>query len=50
MTLALDARGISVERFFGDIKLPGTGLSGDGHAGHRVAVGGGRARAGERRS
>ena len=29
MTLALDARGISVERFFGDIKLPGTGLSGE---------------------
>ena len=28
MTLALEARGVSVERFFGDLKLPGTGLSG----------------------
>jgi hypothetical protein len=28
MTLALDARGLSLERFFGDIQLPGTGLSG----------------------
>lgn len=28
MTLALDGRGLSVERFFGDIHLPGTGLSG----------------------
>ena len=28
MTLTLDARGVSVERFFGDIHLPGTGLSG----------------------
>ncbi len=28
MTLSLDGRGISVERFFGDIHLPGTGLSG----------------------
>jgi hypothetical protein len=28
MTLALDASGLSMERFFSDIKLPGTGLSG----------------------
>ena len=28
MTLSLDGRGISVERFFADIHLPGTGLSG----------------------
>jgi hypothetical protein len=28
MTLSLDGKGISVERFFGDIHLPGTGLSG----------------------
>ena len=28
MTLSLEARGISLERFFGDIHLPGTGLSG----------------------
>ena len=28
MTLALDGKGISVERFFADIHLPGTGLSG----------------------
>ncbi len=28
MTLSLDGRAISVERFFGDIHLPGTGLSG----------------------
>jgi hypothetical protein len=28
MTLSLDGRGISIERFFGDIHLPGTGLSG----------------------
>jgi translocation and assembly module TamB len=28
MTLSLDAKDVSVERFFGDIKLPGTGLSG----------------------
>ena len=28
MTLSLDGRGIQVERFFGDLKLPGTGLSG----------------------
>jgi translocation and assembly module TamB len=28
MTLTVEARGVSVERFFGDIKLPGTGLSG----------------------
>ncbi len=28
MTLALEARGFSVERFLGDIGLPGTGLSG----------------------
>ncbi|HKD17188.1 MAG TPA: translocation/assembly module TamB domain-containing protein [Thermoanaerobaculia bacterium] len=28
MTLSLDGRGISVERFFSDIHLPGTGLSG----------------------
>jgi translocation and assembly module TamB len=28
MTLALEARNLSLERFFGDIQLPGTGLSG----------------------
>ncbi len=28
MTLSLQGKGISVERFFGDIALPGTGLSG----------------------
>ncbi|HEY3202524.1 MAG TPA: translocation/assembly module TamB domain-containing protein [Thermoanaerobaculia bacterium] len=28
MSLALEARGVSLERFFGDLKLPGTGLSG----------------------
>ena len=28
MTLALEARNLSLERFFGDIRLPGTGLSG----------------------
>ncbi|MEP6993114.1 MAG: translocation/assembly module TamB domain-containing protein [Acidobacteriota bacterium] len=28
MTLSVEARGISLERFFGDIHLPGTGLSG----------------------
>ena len=28
MTLSLEGKGISVERFFGDLKLPGTGLSG----------------------
>nr|AIA18886.1 AsmA-like C-terminal region [uncultured bacterium] len=28
MTLTLDARGLSLERFFADIGLPGTGLSG----------------------
>jgi len=28
MTLSLDGKGISIERFFGDIHLPGTGLSG----------------------
>ncbi len=28
MTLVLEGKGISVERFFGDLKLPGTGLSG----------------------
>jgi translocation and assembly module TamB len=28
MTLALEARNLSLERFFGDIALPGTGLSG----------------------
>ncbi len=28
MTLTLDVRGMSVERFFGDLELPGTGLSG----------------------
>lgn len=28
MTLSLDGRGLSVERFFGDLHLPGTGLSG----------------------
>ena len=28
MTLSLDGKGIQVERFFGDLKLPGTGLSG----------------------
>ncbi|MCA1610063.1 MAG: hypothetical protein LC780_04130 [Acidobacteria bacterium] len=30
MTLALEAGGFSIERFFGDIGLPGTGLSGSG--------------------
>ena len=28
MSLTVEGRGVSVERFFGDIKLPGTGLSG----------------------
>jgi hypothetical protein len=28
MTLALEGKGLSIERFFGDIRLPGTGLSG----------------------
>jgi outer membrane protein insertion porin family len=28
MTLALEGKGLSIERFFGDIHLPGTGLSG----------------------
>jgi hypothetical protein len=28
MTLQLNGKGISIERFFGDLKLPGTGLSG----------------------
>ncbi len=28
MTLSLEGKGISVERFFGDLRLPGTGLSG----------------------
>ena len=28
MTLALEARNLQLERFFGDIRLPGTGLSG----------------------
>ncbi|MEP6801082.1 MAG: translocation/assembly module TamB domain-containing protein [Acidobacteriota bacterium] len=36
MTLALEARGFSVERFFGDIGLPGTGLSGS--AGISIAL------------
>ena len=28
MTLTVEGRGVSVERFFGDIHLPGTGISG----------------------
>ena len=28
MTLSVDAKGVSLERFFGDLRLPGTGLSG----------------------
>lgn len=53
MTLGLEAQGISLERFFGDIGLPGTGLSGSaaatialrwGEAGLTHASGGGSLR------
>lgn len=53
MTLGLEAQGISLERFFGDIGLPGTGLSGTagatlalrwGEAGLTHANGGGQLR------
>ncbi len=33
MSLELEARGVSIERFFGDIHLPGTGLSGQANLG-----------------
>lgn len=51
MTLALEGRGVSVERFFADLDLPGTGLSGAadvslgltwGKAGLSAADGGGQ--------
>ena len=38
MSLALEAQGISIERFFGDIGLKGTGLSGSAAATPRPVI------------
>ena len=49
MTLAVDAEGISLERFFADLGLPGTGLSGEAALRRRAALGRRRHHARQRR-